>query len=89
MTDSRHEMDDELISAYLDGELSDSERQQVERELAENARYRRLCDDLRSLQENLQLLPVHRLGEDFCDKVLNQIRGPRKARMRMPVGAHL
>ena len=74
MTDSRHEMDDELISAYLDGELSDSERQQVERELAENARYRRLCDDLRSLQENLQLLPVHRLGEDFCDKVLNQIR---------------
>ena len=40
---------DELLSAYLDGELNAEERAYVEAQLRERVELRRLCDELRAL----------------------------------------
>jgi anti-sigma factor RsiW len=64
--------DEELLSAYLDGELSADERSRVERLLAESPESRQLLDELRSIQTSLQRMPRARLGHDFADQVLRQ-----------------
>lgn len=64
--------DDELISAYLDDELSAEERAYVERLLVERPEARRLLDELRGVRESLQALPSYRLEPDFGAAVLRQ-----------------
>lgn len=64
--------DDELLSAYLDGELADDERARVERWLAEQPESRQLLEELRAVKQRLETLPAARLGEDFADRVLRQ-----------------
>ncbi len=71
MSDSA--FNDDLIGAYLDGELSDRERQRVDQLLAENAHCRRTLQELRALRENLKSLPSHALGPDFQRRILSQI----------------
>ncbi|MBM4004972.1 MAG: hypothetical protein FJ295_17065 [Planctomycetes bacterium] len=61
---------DELISAYLDGELTSDEQALVERTLVENVAARRMFEDLRSLRTGLQSLPQNRLDESFSERVL-------------------
>jgi anti-sigma factor RsiW len=61
---------DELISAYLDGELTADEQVQVEQALATDARLRQMHDDLRALRQSLQALPQRKLGDDFAARVL-------------------
>ncbi|HEX7449008.1 MAG TPA: zf-HC2 domain-containing protein, partial [Pirellulales bacterium] len=67
-----HPADDELLSAYLDGELAEDERARVERLLAEQAESRQLLDELRSVKQRLESMPAARLGDDFADRVLRQ-----------------
>jgi hypothetical protein len=62
--------DDELLSAYLDGELPADERQRVERLLADQPESRQLLDELRALGGTLAVLPRHRLESDFAARVL-------------------
>ena len=62
--------DNELVSAYLDGELNAQERAQVEQWLAANPAARQLVDDLRALSSRLRSLPKERLGEDLSERVL-------------------
>ena len=64
--------DDELISAYLDDELSTDERRRAEALLVDRADLRRLFDDLRSMREVLKTLPAHRLEPDFGSGVLRR-----------------
>ncbi len=64
--------DDELISAYLDDELSADERRRAEALLVDRADLRRLFDDLRSMREVLKNLPAHRLEPDFGSGVLRR-----------------
>lgn len=64
--------DEELISAYLDDELSDEERRDVERLLAERPEAQRLLDELRGLRETLQSLPAYKLQDDFGAAVLRR-----------------
>lgn len=47
----------EYLSAYLDGELSDSERAAVDRLLARDARVRAQLDELRQTVEMVRALP--------------------------------
>ncbi len=61
---------DELLSAYLDGELSADQQAQVERRLASDPRARQLVDDLRTLRATLQELPEQKLDEDLAPIVL-------------------
>lgn len=63
---------EELLSAYLDGELTADERARVEELLAESAEYRQLLEELRALRNNLQALPRHTLPADFSQGVLQQ-----------------
>ena len=60
----------ELLSAYLDGELDAAERANVERLLADDPAARQLLDDLRALSVTLQALPQEKIGEDLSGVVL-------------------
>ncbi len=64
--------DDERISAYLDGELTADEQSQFEERLAESAELRQLVEELRGLRGSLDLLPRHRLEDDFAERVLRR-----------------
>jgi hypothetical protein len=60
----------ELLSAYLDGELTAAEQAETERLLAADPAARQLLDDLRALSAALQSLPQQKLGEDLSAHVL-------------------
>jgi hypothetical protein len=65
---------EELLSAYLDGELPREERARVEEWLAASADHRRLFDDLQAIRRELQALPQQSLDTDFSNRVLAVIR---------------
>ncbi|MCE5266772.1 MAG: zf-HC2 domain-containing protein [Planctomycetaceae bacterium] len=60
----------ELLSAYLDGELTAAEQEEVERLLATDPAARQLLEDLRALSATLQSLPQEKVGEDLSHRVL-------------------
>jgi hypothetical protein len=85
--------DDELLSAYLDDELSAEERAYVERLVAERPEARRLLDELRGVRESLQSLPSYKLEPDFGAQVLQRaerevLREPTVSRI-LPQGDEL
>jgi negative regulator of sigma E activity len=61
---------DELLSAYLDGELSPAEQAQVESHLAGDPEARQLLDELRILASDVRSLPRHKAGEGFSERVV-------------------
>jgi len=63
--------ENELFSAYLDGELTAAEQAEVEQLLAASPAARQLMDEFRALSVTLQSLPVRRLGEDLSPRVLH------------------
>jgi hypothetical protein len=65
-----HLPQNELLSAYLDGELTADEQAEVERLLASSPAARQLLDDLRAVSATLQSLPRQKLGEDLTQQVL-------------------
>jgi len=65
-------LQDERISAYLDGELTDEERTAFEIELTTDPDRRQLLDELRSLSTALGGLEQHSLGNQFHQQVLRQ-----------------
>ena len=79
MTDPLH---DEMLSAYLDGELSAEEQAEVERRLAEEPESRQLLEELRAMSGAIQAMPRHKLGEEFRDQVL---RRAERAMLTEPV----
>lgn len=60
----------ELISAYLDGELTPEERADVERCLAEDPACRQLYEELRAMRGAFEALPQFNLGDDFASGIL-------------------
>jgi anti-sigma factor RsiW len=64
------EFPDELLSAHLDGELTDAERAKVERLLAASPPDRQLFEDLKSLRGELASLPRAEVSPDFADRVV-------------------
>lgn len=72
-SDHKHELDDELLSAYLDGELTDSERALVEARLASDPEAQHLLHQLRSVSQDIQALPLETGPRDFRDQVLQRI----------------
>lgn len=62
----------ELLSAYLDGELTSDEQARVEQQLAEDAEYRQLHDEMRALRSSFELLPRHRLHDDIGRSVIRK-----------------
>ncbi len=54
----------ELLSGYMDGELTQQQRQRVDLELARNAEYRKLYDELTALRGQLGQSVGEAFGED-------------------------
>jgi hypothetical protein len=68
----------ELLSAYLDGQLSAREKSAVEKRLQEDAGLRLQLEELREIRTRLRSLPLLRAPRDFrLDPALGRIRGPR------------
>jgi hypothetical protein len=61
---------DELLSAYLDGELSASQRSEVEDRLAANLTDRELLAELQALRQEVAALPRYQARRDFVDRVV-------------------
>lgn len=76
---------EELIGAYLDGELSSEEKARTEQLLAESAENRQMLEELRALRANLQALPRHTLPADFSQRVIQ--RAEREMLLGSPVTA--
>jgi negative regulator of sigma E activity len=64
--------ENELFSAYIDGELTAEEQAEVEQILNANPEAQQLVDELRSLSSSLQSLPAYTLDEDLAARVLRQ-----------------
>ena len=65
---------EELLSAYLDGELSSEQRRQVEDHLATSAEHRALLEELQVLGEQLEQLPSYSLDKGFSARVIERTK---------------
>ncbi len=63
---------DDLLSAYLDGEVTAQQQALIERQLEEDAQLRKLCDQLRVLRATLQALPAQQPAPGMADRVLQE-----------------
>jgi len=73
--------ENELLSAYVDGELTAEEQAQVERLLAADPAARQLVDELRALSSSVKALPKHTIGRDISQQVV------ARAKRQMPTPA--
>jgi hypothetical protein len=76
----------QLLTAYVDGELSARQRKGVVRLLERSAEARALLEQLRADAEALRRLPRRGLAADFPDRVLRSIhaRGLNRRRLARP-----
>ena len=70
--DRQPELDDELLSAYLDDELSPEERAAVEARLAADPSAQQLLHQLRAVCEAVQALPQEVVGHDMRESILHK-----------------
>jgi anti-sigma factor RsiW len=63
----------EMLSAYLDGELSAPERDAVEARLAESAEWRAELEDVRAAREAVRALPAREAPDGFWDSLLANV----------------
>ncbi len=71
---SNPKLDDELLSAYIDGELTASERAAVEARLAIDPAAQKLVHELRSVSQSVQAIPTATLGRDLSQEILRRAR---------------
>jgi hypothetical protein len=64
--------DNELLSAFIDGELTAAERAAVERRLQDDPQARAMVSELRTVSQTLLSLPKQELGTDLREAVLQQ-----------------
>lgn len=72
--DSQHELADELLSAYLDDELSPAERAAVESRLANDPAAQQTLHQVRSVSQSIQRLPLENIGADVRGRILDRIQ---------------
>lgn len=70
MTDHERE---ELLSAYLDDELSSDVRARIESWLAEDPAARQTFEELQALRTSIQALPSVAAPADFADRILTRV----------------
>ena len=73
------EFSDELLSAYLDGELSPAERARVESHLAADPDARQLVEELRALSADVRELPRYAAGEHFSQRVVQAAQAAKSS----------
>jgi anti-sigma factor RsiW len=87
MTDysSQPELDDELVSAYLDGELSAEDRAAVEARLSADPAAAELIQQLRAVSQAMQGLPQEVVGHDLSDAIVRRVEESRRTTPAPPV----
>ncbi len=63
---------DELLSAYVDGELTDQELAEVEQRLANDPQAQQLVDEIRALSQQVQSLPRQSISEDLRATIMRR-----------------
>ncbi len=67
-----HSSDDELLSAYVDGELTEDEHAKVEQRLRDDPNAKALVDQLREISQTMQSLPRLTASEGLRQAVLQR-----------------
>jgi hypothetical protein len=67
-----HQIPEELISAYLDGELTSDEQLLVEEALRDDPQSQQLLEDLQSLHDRLQAIPRSEPSRDYTEQILRR-----------------
>lgn len=67
-----HQIPEELISAYLDGELTSDEQLLVEEALRDDPQSQQLLEDLQSLHDRLQAIPRSEPSRDYTQQILRR-----------------
>lgn len=75
-----HDFSTELISRYLDGDVSAAERRQVDELLASNANAQSFYQELRELSSGLHALPKVKSPQDLAASVLKEIQQKQPAK---------
>ena len=75
----QHDLDDELLSAYLDGELTVEERAAVEARLASDPDAQQMLHQLRSVSQAVQALPLEPVGRDLREQILRRAESLKPA----------
>jgi anti-sigma factor RsiW len=75
----QHGPDDELLSAYLDDELTAEERSAVEERLASDPAARQMLHQLRSVSQSVQALPLEPVGRDLREQTLQRAQALKPA----------
>ena len=65
----------EMLSAYLDGELTASERDAVEARLAASPEWRTELDDVRAARDAVRNLPARDAPDGFWDSLMVRVAG--------------
>lgn len=78
--------ENELFSAYLDGEVTADEQADIEELIATDPQARQLLDELRALSATLQSLPTQKVGTDLSDAVLRAAERRMLAQSPRPLG---
>jgi negative regulator of sigma E activity len=81
-----NEKAEELIGAYLDGELRPAERLEVERYLQSDPQAAELLSQMRSIRSALQSAPIRKLPSNFSERVIAAAR--QDAAQRGPAAPH-
>ena len=87
MTDARDFLATDMLSAYLDGELTDTERAEVEAQLAESAEWRAELDEVRGARTMLRAVAEQDAPEGFWDAVMAGVAAADDAPIEATVGA--
>ena len=67
-----------MLSAYLDGELTDAERAAVEQRLASDPAAQQVVDELRAVSKTLRGLPPAVAGGGFTESVLRRVEAAQR-----------
>ena len=67
-----HQIPEELISAYLDGELTSDEQLLVEEALRDDPQSQQLLEDLQTLHDRLQAIPRSEPSRDYTEQILRR-----------------
>lgn len=68
----KNQIPEELISAYLDGELTSDEQLLVEEALRNDPQSQQLLEDLQSLHDRLQAIPRSEPSRDYTEQILRR-----------------
>ncbi|MGI9455468.1 MAG: anti-sigma factor family protein, partial [Aeoliella sp.] len=71
-TESTEAYDDELLSAYVDGELDEEQRARVEQRLRDDQSAKQLVAELQELSKTLRALPREQVGKELRELVLQR-----------------